>query len=302
MAKFGFVAVIGRPNAGKSTLVNALVGDKIAITTPVAQTTRHRIRGVLSEARGQVVFLDTPGFSKALDKLGEHLVQEARAGLDEADVLLWVVDATQVPGKGDAWLLGELAKTGKPVVLALNHWDKIPALATGTGPSRLEAYATMMSRFPQADALVVSAKTKKNQAALLRTLFRRLPSGEPMYPTDTLSDQPMRAVAAELIREQAMQLTRDDLPHSVAVAIEAFEEAQLRDEKTVIRAVLYVDHPSRQEILIGAGGQMIKQIGSRARQSLEALVEGPVYLDLRVKTQRNWRKDSAFLNRLGLSS
>ncbi|MEB3206309.1 MAG: GTPase Era [Vampirovibrionales bacterium] len=295
--KCGFVALVGRPNAGKSSLMNRLVGEPVAIATPVAQTTRYRIRGVLTTARAQVIFLDTPGFSKALDKLGEYLVQEANTGFEEADVLLWVVDATQAPGKGDIWMAERLVQTKKPFVLLLNHWDRIEQQRTIDRQQRREAYQKLVGE-ACASVLVSSAVTGRNLDAIVRTVTRLLPTGEALYPADTLSDQPMRMMAAELIREQAMVLTRDDLPHSVAVMIESFEPAKHPAEKTVIRALLVVDHPSRKKILIGEDGQMIKQIGMLARQTIEALVEGPVFLALHVKVHRHWRKDFNFVNNL----
>lgn len=308
--KSGFVALVGRPNVGKSTLINQLVGEKIAITSSVVQTTRHRIRGVITEPeQGQLVFLDTPGFSKALDKLGNWLVDEATTGLEEADVCVMVVDATLAPGKGEAWLAQQLAQAKKPVVLLLNKIDRL-AQNPAKQQERKQAYLDCLNENgleKLAAVVLTSAKTGKNKAKVLEALWPLLPEGHPYYEEDALTDQRLREMSAELIREQVLRQTSDEVPHSVAVAIEAFREpdealnAEGKPQKVMIAATLYVDQPSQKPLLIGKEGQRIKQISQAARISIEHLLEQPVYLDLQVKLRKNWRKDPKFLKTIGLA-
>jgi len=296
--KSGFVALLGRPNVGKSTLLNRIVGQKIAIESPVAQTTRHRIKGVVTTEKGQIVFLDTPGFSKAVDKLGEYLTQEAEAALSEADAFVMVVDGGQTPGKGDAWVAEQVRKTGKFVLLVVNKADVVKD--AGKRPERLAAYKELFKDYPNWQAIWVSAKTGKNVESIADTVIRRLPEGPAYYPEDAATDQRLREIAAEMIREKVLLNTREEIPHSVAVGIETFDESD--PGITRIKATLYVDQESQKGILIGGGGKMIKTIGTQARKDIETLLEGQkVHLELLVKLKKNWRKDDAFLKSLGLA-
>jgi GTP-binding protein Era len=299
MFRSGFVALLGRPNVGKSTLLNRLVGQKIAITSPVAQTTRHRIKGVLTKSgKGQIVFLDTPGFSKPLDRLGNYLTEESKAALAEADVFVLVVDATQPPGKGDAWVAEQIQETGKFLLLVLNKTD-----ALKNKPAKLQEhrtlYADILKGYPNSRMLSISAKTGKNMDELTDTVIRKLPEGPAYYPEDTVTDQRLREITAEIIREKVLLNTREEIPHSVAVGIESFDESD--PELTRIEATLYVDQKSQKGILIGQGGSMIKTIGMEARREIEEMLENKVHLALYVKIRENWRKDNAFLKSLGLA-
>ncbi len=302
MFRSGFVAIVGRPNVGKSTLLNQLIGEKIAITSPVAQTTRHRIKGVVTQEKGQVIFLDTPGFSKPLDSLGTLLTQEGMAALSEADVVVVVVEADEEPGKGDYWVMAQAIQSQKPIILVLNKSDSLKKKASPSVPGQKAAYLNL---FQSIDAkaepetiLAISAKTGKHVANLLDSILRLLPEGPAYYPEDSLTDQRLREISAEMIREKILHRTLEELPHSVAVAIETFEE---KDTSTHIRATLYVDQDSQKGILIGKNGQMIKTIGSDAREDIETLLGHAVYLELTVKVKKNWRKDPRFLKSLGLA-
>ncbi|MBY0449881.1 MAG: GTPase Era [Cyanobacteria bacterium] len=302
MFRSGFVAIVGRPNVGKSTLLNQLIGEKIAITSPVAQTTRHRIKGVVTREKGQVIFLDTPGFSKPLDSLGTLLTQEGMAALSEADVVVVVVEADEEPGKGDYWVMAQAIQSKKPTILVLNKAD---SLKSKNGPSIPGQKAAYLNLFQSIDSqaepetiLAISAKTGKHVPNLLDSILRLLPEGPAYYPEDALTDQRLREISAEMIREKILHRTLEELPHSVAVAIETFEE---KDTSTHIRATLFVDQDSQKGILIGKNGQMIKTIGSDARQDIETLLGHAVYLELTVKVKKNWRKDPRFLKSLGLA-
>lgn len=298
MYRSGFVALLGRPNVGKSTLLNRLVGQKIAITSPVPQTTRHRIKGVVSNEKGQVIFLDTPGFSKPLDKLGTFLTDESLAALSEADAFLMVVDVSIPPGKGDEWVAAQIQATGKFVLLVLNKSDILK-----NKPVRLlehrKAYNDLFKGYPRVKALSVSAKTGKNLSELIETAIRKLPEGPAYYPEDAVTDQRLREITAEIIREKVLLNTREEIPHSVAIGIEAFNEDN--PEITHIEATLYVDQKSQKGILIGQAGSMIKEIGIQARYEIEKLLEQKVHLALNVKLKENWRKDRVFLKSLGLA-
>lgn len=295
----GFIAILGRPNVGKSTLLNQMVGQKIAIESPVAQTTRHRIKGVVTTKKGQIVFLDTPGFSKPLDRLGEYLTTESLAAVSEADGYILVVDATEEPGKGDQWVAEQLEKSGKFILLVINKIDRLKT-SPEQRQERVQAYGKLLENVPNHKILSVSAKTGKNIPELIETLIRKLPKGPPYYPEDALTDQRLREMSAEIIREKVLLHTQDEIPHSVAIAIDRFEE-QVNPPITKIYAVLYVDQKSQKGILIGSEGRMIKAIGTAARKELETLMEGKVFLDLTVKVKENWRKDPQFLKSLGLA-
>lgn len=303
----GFVALVGRPNMGKSTLLNRLIGQKVAIASPVAQTTRHRIRGVLTEGNAQLILLDTPGFSKPLDALGNYLTDEGKAALKEADAYVLVFDITVVPGPGDAWVAQQVQEqaqaTKKPVILVLNKVDRL-AQNRPLQLERKKAYQALLNLPQVKETLMISAKTGKGQAQLQQALFNCLPQGQFLYEEDALTDQRLREMAAELIREQVLRHTHEELPHSVAVAMERFEETTpdgLPRDKVLIVATLYVDQTSQKGMVIGKGGHLVKTMGSAARYGLEKLLERPVFLELKVDVRKNWRKDEVFLKTLGLA-
>lgn len=294
----GFAAIVGRPNVGKSTLLNQMIGQKIAIESPVAQTTRHRIKGVVTTEKGQVVFLDTPGFSKPLDRLGEYLSQESMAAVTEADLFLMVVDGTSPPGKGDEWVAEQLKATGKFVLLAVNKTDRLKSNPAKRNEHR-EAYKNLFKGYGHCQVLLVSAKTGKNIADLIETMIRKLPEGPAYYDAEAVTDQRLREISAEMIREKVLLRTKEEIPHSVAVAIDKFDETD--PAMTRIEATLYVDQESQKGIVIGKGGQMLKTIGSQARKDIEELLGQRVHLALHVKTRKNWRRDPKFLQSLGLA-
>ncbi len=302
MFRSGFIAILGRPNMGKSTLLNQLVGQKVAITSSVVQTTRHRIKGVVhvkdknNKAKGQIVFLDTPGFSKAMDKLGEYLTTESKAALSEADCFVMVVDITEPPGKGDEWIAEQIKSTGKFVLLLLNKVDRLSSPVTRQ--ERRQAYLALFKDYPKISAINISAKTGKNMDKIPDTLVRKLPEGPSYYDEESITDQRIREISAEIIREKVLRNTRDEIPHSVAIGIETFKESE---DKTHIEAYLYVDQKSQKGMLIGKNGVMIKAIGIQARQEIQKMVDSPVHLDLQVRVKENWRKDIPFLKSLGLA-
>ncbi len=298
MFRSGFVAILGRPNVGKSTLLNQLVGQKIAITSPVAQTTRHRIKGVVTTPKGQAVFLDTPGFSKPLDKLGNFLTDESLAALGEADLFVLVVEADQPPGKGDQWVAEKIRETGKFVLLVLNKADLMKNRATRLEEHR-KLYGDLFNDYENFRMMTVSAKTGRNLKDLVDMIVRKLPAGPRYYPEDAVTDQRMREITAEIIREKVLLNTREEIPHSVAVGIERFDETD--PSITRIEATLYVDQKSQKGIIIGKDALMIKTIGMQARHDIEKMVENKVFLALNVKVRENWRKDPDFLKSLGLA-
>jgi GTP-binding protein Era len=288
--KRGFVALVGRPNAGKSTLLNRLVGEKLAIVSDKPQTTRNRIAGVRHYPEGEVVFIDTPGIHRPLHRLNVRMVDAALEALRDADLVVVVVDAAEPAGAGDRFLMDIVRRVRQPRVLALNKADKVekPALLP-----RIAAYAESPGF---ADIVPVSALTGDNVARLEQVLLSHLPEGEPLYPDDYLTDQPERFFVAELVREQVLRQTRDELPFSTAVVVDRFEEGPtLRLYCTIL-----VERESQKPILIGRGGAAIKAIGTAAREELERFFQTPVYLDLHVKVRERWREDERTLDALGV--
>jgi GTP-binding protein Era len=278
----GFVALIGRPNVGKSTLLNQLVGSKVAITSPVAQTTRNRLRAILTTPTAQLVLLDTPGIHKPHHLLGERLVQSARSAIGEVDLVLLLVDGSQPAGRGDGFIVELLARSPVPVHVALNKQDLVtpegdrPALSWPLHP--------------------VSALTGEGSNALVETLAAQLPEGPYLYPADAVSDQPEQLLMAELIREQVLSHTREEVPHSVAVQIDRVVDDGPR---TAVLATVLVERSSQKGILIGKGGRMLRTIGQGARLQMEKVFSGPVYLELFVKVVPGWRRSAARLAELG---
>lgn len=290
--KSGFVALVGRPNAGKSTLLNRLVGQKVAIVSDKPQTTRHRILGVRNTPSGQLVFIDTPGIHKPEHRMNRRMVDDAIRSLRDADAAVLIVDASARPGSGDRYVVDAVRRAGVPAVLALNKIDLVhkPKLLP-----LMEHYA----RAAEFKAIVpISAMTGDGEKALETELFSALPEGEPLYPEEFLTDQTQRTLAAELVREKVLHHTHDELPYSTAVVIDKFEEPATPGAPTRIFASILVDHDSQKPIVIGHGGSMIKRIGTEARQDLEAMLDGPVYLDLHVKVRQDWRDDERLLDEL----
>ena len=284
--KTGFVALVGRPNAGKSTLLNQILDRKIAIVSDKAQTTRHRITGVLTNEEGQIVFLDTPGIHKPRHKLGERMVEIAQSSLYDADVIYYLVDATFEFGPGDEYMLRQLAKAQAPVFLILNKIDRMEKRNV------LDLIAKWQTRGEFAEIFPLSAKKGDNVEALVETTFNYLEEGPQFYPADSVTDQPEEIVIAELIREQILQSTRDEVPHSIAVIVEQMKLQE--DGKIYVGATIYVERDSQKGIIIGRNGAMLRKIGSRARREIEFLLGEKVYLDLWVKVNEDWRnKESA---------
>ena len=291
--KAGFVALVGRPNVGKSTLLNRLVGQKVAIVSDKPQTTRTRIVGVRNGEGGQIVFIDTPGIHRPLHRLNVRMVDVAVQSLSQADVVCAVADATEAVGGGDQYLGMLLSRGSVPTVLALNKIDRVAKPA-------LLPLIDQWSRLARFEAIVpVSALSGENEDALLQALLRHLPEGEPLYPADYLTDQPERAYVAEIIREKVLRHTRDELPFSSAVLVDRFEDANERGLMRLFCTIL-VERESQKPIVIGRAGTMIKRIGTEAREELERFFGARVFLDLRVKTRAGWREDPRMLDEIGV--
>lgn len=286
----GFVALVGRPNVGKSTLLNQLVGEKVAITSPIAQTTRNRLRAILTTPTAQLVLVDTPGIHKPHHLLGERLVQTARGAIGEVDLVLLLVDGSQPAGRGDGFIVDLLAHARAPVHVALNKHDLVDPAQTA------DLEASYRELIPDWPLHPVSALTGDGTSGLVEALSMALPEGPHLYPPDAVSDQPEQLLLAELIREQVLQHTREEVPHSVAVQIERIVDDGPR---TAVLATVLVERNSQKGILIGKGGRMLREIGSGARQQMQKLINGPVYLELFVKVVPNWRRSASRLAELG---
>ena len=289
--KSGFVSLIGRPNAGKSTLLNRLVGTKIAIVSDKPQTTRNRILGVRNYENAQVVYLDTPGIHRPLHRMNVRMVDAAVETVREVDILGVVVDATERAGKGTQFVL-DLAKDAKAAVfLILNKIDLMKRMRL------LPIIDEYSKRGHFAEIVPVSAATGENVDRLERLIVERLPEGEPAYPPDYLTDQPERFLAGEIVREKLLQFTRDEIPFSTAVVVERFDETK---EMLKLHCSIVVDRESQKPIVVGRGGAMIKQIGTAAREELERFFETKVFLDLRVRVKEEWREDDRVLKDIGM--
>lgn len=292
--KFGFVAIIARPNVGKSTLLNKITGQKIAITTPVAQTTRKNIKGIYTDSNSQIVFIDTPGIHKPLNKLGEALSEQSKSVLEDADLILFLSDVSGQAGRGDKWIVENYLKNLKtPVLLVLNKADLIKDLAK----RELNTYSYKSLFEIPPDTVKISAKTGRNINDLIEKIKNCLPEGGKMYDEDEVTDQTMREIAAEVVREKIIFSTKDEIPHSVAVIIENYKEEENIDR---ISAQIIVSNDSQKKILIGKGGSMLKKIGTASRLELEKITQKKVFLELFVKVVKNWQKDPAFIKTLGL--
>jgi GTP-binding protein Era len=292
--KSGFVSLVGRPNAGKSTLLNRFAGQKLAIVSDKPQTTRHRITGVRNVPGGQIVFVDTPGIHKPQHRMNRRMVDIALDTLRELDVAVLVVDATAKPGSGDAFVVDVLRKANRPAILALNKCDRIHK------PHLLPIIEHFAKAFEFKAIVPVSALHGDGVAALEKEIVVALPEGTPLYADDYLTDQTERTLAAELIREKVLVHTHDELPYTTAVLIDQFEDAKSTGGLTRIHASILVESESQKPIVIGKGGEMIKRIGTEARRDLEAMLDGKVFLDLHVKVREDWREDERILDELGM--
>lgn len=296
--KSGFVAIIGRPNVGKSTLLNQVLGQKIVIATDKAQTTRKRIKGILTSNEGQIVFIDTPGVHKPLNKFGEFLLDEAKVSVPDADLIIFLVDGSDPAGKGDKWIAENILSQAKvPILLVLNKVDKVK------NPDRIqENLASYVKLFDDTNLAIhnapmkISAATGRNKDTLIENILNSLPEGIALYPDDIVTEESMREVAQEIIREKILTNTKEEVPHSVAVLIEKYEEKETIDR---IFASIYCETKSQKGILIGKGGSLLKKIGTEARLELEKIVEKKVYLELNVKIEKDWRKNNRALKNFG---
>ncbi len=285
--KSGFVAVAGRPNVGKSTLVNALAGGKVAIVSDKPQTTRRRIFGISNGDDHQLVLADLPGFQRPRDALTEHMQRTVDSSFEDVDAVLFVLDARARIGAGDRYIAERVFSLGVPVVIALNKVDRLK-------PGHVATQMKTASRLGDFHALhPVSAKTGDGVGELRDELVGLLPEGPLYFPAEQRTDLSVEEQIAELIREKALQLTRDEVPHSITAEVEEVEEK-------VVRASLYVETDSQKQILVGKGGSMVREIGTRARPEIEALLGHPVFLDLQVKVRPRWRRDERMLERLGI--
>ena len=290
--KSGFGALVGRPNVGKSTLMNHLIGQKIAITSEKPQTTRNRIQTVYTDKRGQIIFLDTPGIHKAKNKLGQYMVNVAEGTLNEVDVIMWLVEPTTYIGAGEQHIAELLSKVKTPVILAINKIDTVK-----DEEIIAKAIDTYKNVCPFAEIVPVSALRNQNTDKMTELLFQYLPYGPQYYDEVTVTDQPMRQIAAELIREKALRLLQDEIPHGIAVTIEQMKE---RDNGIFdIEATIVCERDSHKGIIIGKGGAMLKRIGSQARREIENLMGAKVNLQLWVKVRKEWRDSELYMKNYG---
>ena len=289
--KSGFAAIVGRPNVGKSTLLNRVVGQKIAIMSDKAQTTRNKIQGVYTTPDAQIVFIDTPGIHKPKHRLGDFMVETAYSALREVDVTLFMISADQKRGKGDDFIIERLRKNETPVFLVINKIDKVH-------PDELlaiiEDYAAQMTF---AEIVPISATEGNNFETLMRLVIDQMPEGPQYFPEDQITDHPEYFIVSDLVREKVLLLTRDEVPHSVAVVVDSMKRDE--NDKVHIQATIVVERDSQKGIIIGKGGKMLKQIGTKARLDIEHLLDDKVYLELWVKVQKDWRDKQTFLTDYG---
>ena len=291
--KSGFVALIGRPNVGKSTLMNTLIGQKIAITSNKPQTTRNRIQTVFTDERGQVVFLDTPGIHKAKNKLGEYMVKVSTRTLRDVDMVLWLIEPSTFIGEGDEHIFEILSSVNIPVILAINKMDSLKQKE-----DMLEVIAKYSSRMQFAEVVPVSALKGTNTDKLLEIIFKYLSEGPMYYDEDTVTDQPIKQIAAELIREKALRFLQEEIPHGIAVEIDTFNYRDYGD-MVDIEAAIVCEKDSHKGIIIGKGGSMLKRIGTAARKDIEGLLESRVNLKLWVKVRPKWRDSDVQMKNFG---
>lgn len=291
--KSGFAALIGRPNVGKSTLLNTILGQKVAIMSDKPQTTRNRIHGVYTDARGQIVFLDTPGIHKPKSRLGDYMVKVAVNTLQEVDVVCWIVDVEEKLGPGDRFVAGLLEQVKTPVFLLVNKIDRVH-------PEKLLPFIDQFREtLSFTEVIPISALQGNNVRTVIDHIFQQLPAGPKYYPEDQLTDHPEQFIAAELIREKILHKTREEIPHSIAVVIEDMEQRDDHKGTVYIRATIFTERKSQKGILIGKQGQMLQAVGKEARLDIERLLGSPVYLDLWVKVKHDWRNEERMLQRFG---
>lgn len=288
--KSGFATLIGRPNVGKSTLMNCLIGQKIAITSNKPQTTRNRIQTVYTSEEGQIVFVDTPGIHKAKNKLGNYMVNVAERSLSEVDVVLWLVEPSNFIGAGERHIIDQLKKIKTPVILVINKIDTVKS------QQLLEYIDTYRKEYDFSEIVPVSALKDENTAELIKCIMKYLPYGPAFYDEDTVTDQPMRQIVAELIREKALRLLEEEIPHGIAVSIESMK---YKKKIVDIEATIICERESHKGIVIGKQGVMLKKIGSYARPEIEDLLEMQVNLQLWVKVKRDWRDSDFMLKNFG---
>lgn len=292
--KSGFVSIIGRPNAGKSTLLNQILEKKLVIVTEKAQTTRNKIKGIYTTENSQIVFVDTPGIHSAHHELGEIMNKLAFSAIEGMDVIIWIVDVTKKIDDLDFKIVEELKKINTPVILALN---KIDLISDETQvKNKIDEYRKL---YPFSGGLTISATENNNIKLLIEMVTERLPNGFPYYPEDQLLDQPERFCVAEIIREKVLLLTDEEVPHSVAVVIDSFKPNSRNKQMFDIHATIVVERQSQKKIIIGKGGQKIKQIGTLARKDIVDFLGNKIYLELFVKVEENWRNKKSQLNEYG---
>ncbi|UOQ86039.1 GTPase Era [Gracilibacillus salinarum] len=280
--KSGFVAIIGRPNVGKSTFMNHVIGQKIAIMSDKAQTTRNKIQGVYTDDTKQIIFIDTPGIHKPKHKLGDFMVKIAENALNEVDAVMFMINSDEGYGRGDQYIMDRLETINKPVFLVINKIDLVHP------DQLLPLIEQYKGKYPFEEIIPISALEGNNVNHLMDVFTEHLPEGPQYYPEDQITDHPERFIISELIREKALQLTREEVPHSIAVVIEKIDNRG-EDEKILVQASIVVERKSQKGIIIGKQGKMLKDIGKRARQDIERLLGSKVYLELWVKVQENWR-------------
>lgn len=286
----GFVSLIGRPNTGKSTLINALVGYKIAITSNKAQTTRNNIQGIYNDEDAQIVFVDTPGIHKPKDKLGQRLNDDAYFSIDDVDIILFLIDVTMPFGKGDNFVLDRIKEANKPVFLILNKVDKI------NNEKLIELINKYKDLYDFKEIIPISALKEKNLKELIKTLKEYLPDKVKYFPDSDLTNTTKEFRVSELIREKVLRLTHDEVPHAITCVVEKFDE---KKDKAIINATIIVERDSLKSIIIGKKGSMLKEIGTKARHDIEDMLGKKVYLELFVKTIKNWRDKEKYLKELG---
>jgi len=291
--KSGFISIIGRPNVGKSTFLNRVIGQKIAIMSDKPQTTRNKVQGVLTTNDSQMIFIDTPGIHKPKHKLGDFMLKVSKNTLREVDVIMFMVNAEQKLGKGDEFILEMLAGNPTPVFLVINKIDQIhPDELIGI----IESYK---DRYNFAEIVPISALQGNNVENLLATLTKYLPEGPQYYPADQVTDHPERFIISELIREKVLHLTREEVPHSIAVVIDKIRRDEENEDKIHVAATIIVERDSQKGIVIGKRGALLKEVGIRARKDIEMLLGSKVFLELWVKVQKDWRNKSTHLRDFG---
>ena len=294
--KSGFVTLLGRPNVGKSTLINKLIGEKITITSPVAQTTRKKLKGILTTKNGQIIFVDTPGVHKPHHRLGEILVKNAKGAINGVDIVIFVLDSSKEPGRGDEYIKDFLIKNQKEFIVALNKWDLVRKEVENI---RYDQYRRFFG--DNKNIQIISAYEGSGCEELIDRVLTFLPKGPKLYEEDIICDQPLNNLFSDLIREQVLINTKEEVPHSVAVKVEKVEEIKRKNGKnfTAILATIVVERTSQKGILIGKKGIMLKNIGQSARSNMSKLINGPVHLELFVKVVQNWRKKESRLVEFG---